>query len=102
MATFLQCDSRTLNFLSVPPAVLSVFKRVSQDAVVQVGWRLELTPLQAGKRRGQRCPGLKLTSGRGVERTKVTVQRAGVKTSLEDGGGGGKRHWITEILFGAL
>ncbi|CAF95874.1 unnamed protein product, partial [Tetraodon nigroviridis] len=43
--------------------VYSDFKRVSQDAVVQVGWRLELTPLRAGKGCGRGCPELKLTSG---------------------------------------
>lgn len=38
-------------------------KSITQDAVVQMGWRLEATPTKTGKRRVYNCLGLKVSLG---------------------------------------
>lgn len=44
-------------------------KSITQDAVVQMGWRLEVTPTKTGKRRVYNCQGLKVSLG-GVDSRK--------------------------------
>lgn len=83
----------TSHFFPAPPTphpIQLLFQpqrqKSARDAVVQVGWRLELTPLQAGKRCGQSCPELKLRRG-GVESRKSDGPKGRVKDQALEGGG---------------